>query len=95
LPHSFNSFNGTVWTTTIPLAAVASPKDNLLRVYVGCAGEETANTALVYRVLPAAEEAPFPRRGNLWGSSNFINKPIEYAAANVDMWLGMLLGFRQ
>ena len=59
--------------------------------YVQCeAFAAGAPLALAYRALPDSASAPFPRLGNLWGSSNFRGHPegLAYAAARSSLWLG-------
>jgi hypothetical protein len=60
--------------------------DKINDVYIRCAAEPQAVLRLQYRSLPAAKPS-FPRTANLWGSSNFRNKPLEYCA-RIDLWLG-------
>ena len=55
-------------------------------VYVRCAAEPQSVLHLQYRSLPAAKPG-FPRTANLWGSSRFIPKGMEYAS-RFDLWLG-------
>ena len=64
----------------------------LSAVYVQCAAFAAAGAplALSYRSLPDSGNAPFPRLGNLWGSSNFRGHPegLAYAARRSSLWLG-------
>jgi hypothetical protein len=60
-------------------------------VFVRCAAYAASPPlVLAYRSLPDSGSAPFPRLGNLWGSSNFAGHPegLAYAAARATLWLG-------
>ena len=60
--------------------------------YVQCEAFAAAGAPLVlsYRALPDSGRQPFPRLGNLWGSSNFRGHPegLAYAAKRSSLWLG-------
>ncbi len=59
--------------------------------YVRCeAFPSSPALVLSYRSLPDSDNAPFPRLGNLWGSSNFYGHPqgLAYAANRSSLWLG-------
>ena len=50
-------------------------------------GRNAGATLRGFRAVGALKPT-FPRRGNLWGSSNFEGKGTAYAASHVDLWLG-------
>eukprot|EP00729_Bicosta_minor_P006686 gene6686-9824_t len=54
----------------------------------GSGSGSKATTTVVYRALPDIGNERFPKIGNLWGSSNFMTKPLEYAASRISLWLG-------
>lgn len=78
--------NGVNATTAETMLVIPAPTATLL-VFVRCDGDVNV-IELGYRALPDVDRQPFPRIGNLWGSSNFYDKPVEYAADRVDMWMG-------
>jgi hypothetical protein len=55
-------------------------------IYVRCASQPDYLLQLKYRSLSLANPA-YPRTGNLWGWSNFIDKGLAYMA-RIDLWLG-------
>ena len=48
-------------------------------------GAAGLTTSVVYRAVPDIGNERFPKIGNLWGSSNFKNKPLEYAASRISL----------
>ena len=64
----------------------------VVSVYVQCAAFAAAAPPLVlsYRSVPDVANAPYPRLGNLWGSSNFHGhgEGLGYAASRSSLWLG-------
>jgi len=86
LPHELSG------TGSLHTAAVAglSGTAALSHVYVRCAAFAAEELHLVYRSMPDEAGASYPRKGNLWGSSNFEppKRTLEYAASHVDLWLG-------
>ena len=54
----------------------------------GAGSGEYAYATVVYRCVPDIAGQPYPKTGNLWGSSNFKGKPLSYAASRVSLWLG-------
>jgi hypothetical protein len=87
LPHTFAGVGSTTHSTTL---RGLSGTLELTTIHVRCAAFPTDALALVYRCLPDTEAAPFPRLGNLWGSSNFKGHPegLAYAARRSSLWLG-------
>ena len=79
--------NGTGQLFTAELSNISSVLTS--NVSIRCASNpEAIAVELNYRALPDAAQRGFPRVGNLWGSYNFDSKPIEYAAAHIDLWMG-------
>ncbi len=57
-----------------------SPDPTLVnQVFIRCASDPTYALRLIYRSI-GRFNSPFPRLGNLWGSSNMLSKGYEYAA---------------
>jgi len=74
----------TVHTTTV---RGLHPEPNVVNdVFVRCAAHPRFVLHLRYRSLSPATPT-FPRTGNLWGSSGFASKGLEYAS-RIDLWLG-------
>ena len=68
------------------LTGLCTNANTLNHVYVRCAAYPDFLLHLRYRCLSPANP-PFPRKGNLWGWSNFIGKGLPYMA-RIDLWLG-------
>ena len=90
-PALRNAFAGAGTTAHSTTLTGLSGGLQLALFYVQCeAFAAGPPLALSYRSLPDSENAPFPRLGNLWGSSNFQRHPegLRYAAARSSLWLG-------
>jgi hypothetical protein len=81
----FDSGSGTRLHQTL-LTGLDTNPGTLNHVYVRCAAFPDYVMHLRYRCLSSANP-PFPRKGNLWGWSNFIDKGLPYMA-RIDLWLG-------
>jgi uncharacterized protein (TIGR03437 family) len=81
----FSSGQGSTQHTTT-FKNLSSDTTVVNSVYVRCASDPAYLLELKYRSLPRVN-APFPRTGNLWGSSNFVPKGMPYAS-RIDLYLG-------
>eukprot|EP00038_Savillea_parva_P024823 m.45135 g.45135 ORF g.45135 m.45135 type:complete len:908 (-) comp6618_c0_seq1:148-2871(-) len=82
LPHTMTAINSSAASTTL---SVETTSPTVL--FIRCENDPSV-LYVGYRTVPNVDQQPFPRIGNLWGSGNFMNKPLEYAASRIDMWLG-------
>lgn len=80
-------FTNTGSTQHSTLITGLNPDPNTVNeVYVRCAADTSFLLHLRYRSLSNMNPA-FPRKGNLWGWDNFIQKGLPYCA-RIDLWLG-------
>lgn len=71
--------NATLFSTIISnISGVA-----VTRLFVRCSIDASEFLELGYRAVPTLKDKSFPRIGNLWGSTSFFVKSIEYAAGRV------------
>eukprot|EP00045_Choanoeca_perplexa_P011966 m.128551 g.128551 ORF g.128551 m.128551 type:complete len:822 (+) comp15833_c0_seq4:1839-4304(+) len=82
--HGFSIKNGTSFESSIPLVNNTFAP---VAISVRCSFNESYVIVRYYRRLSSLKKT-FPRTGNLWGSSNFEKKGLEYAALHIDLWLG-------
>ena len=69
------------------VVAGLDPSPNVLNdIYVRCAAHPDYLLHLQYRAL-SDPHPPYPRKGNLWGWSQWIDKGLSYMS-KVDLWLG-------
>lgn len=89
MPNTFDGGSATAHTTTL---FGLSGGLTTASFFVQCEAFASTTPPLVlsYRSLPDSGNAPFPRLGNLWGSSNFRSHPegLQYAASRATLWLG-------
>jgi hypothetical protein len=81
----FESGAGTVYHRTL-LTMLNPDPSNVNNVYVWCERYPENVLHLKYRSLPKVRPS-YPRVGDLWGSTEYMDRPIE-EAAKIDLWLG-------
>jgi hypothetical protein len=81
----FDAGRGTTSHQTV-LRGLSADPSTVNQVSVRCASDPDYEMRLLYRSLPKANP-PFPRKGNLWGSSGMAAKGLPYAA-KIDLYLG-------
>lgn len=81
----FESGDGTT-EHQILLTGLNPDPSNVTNVFVWCDRYPDNVLHLKYRSLPEVRPS-YPRIGDLWGSSEYVNRPIE-EAARIDLWLG-------
>jgi hypothetical protein len=81
----FESGDGTIYHQTL-LTTLNPDPSNVTNLYVWCERYPDNVLHLKYRSLPSVSPS-YPRVGDLWGSTEYINRPIE-DAGRIDLWLG-------
>ncbi len=81
----FEHGDGTTYHQT-QLTGLPTDPAHTTHVYVWCERYPDDVLQLKYRSLPSVNPS-YPRIGDLWGSSDYIDRPIE-EAARIDLWLG-------
>eukprot|EP00040_Diaphanoeca_grandis_P035995 m.227736 g.227736 ORF g.227736 m.227736 type:complete len:887 (-) comp33530_c0_seq1:113-2773(-) len=82
------------FTATVSSLLTAPDAANILKVTCCYTAQGTSTpqfcpfNTVVYRCVPDVEGAPYPKKGNLWGSYNYFRQPLSYAASRVSLWLG-------